>query len=821
MGRTGEVRAGAGPGPGTEPAGSGRVVAGVKPLGPEDPAGSTAPGAEPLLAVENLEVTFFTDGGPVPAVRGVSLTVGQGEVVALVGESGSGKSVTARAITGLVPPPGRVVGGRIRLGSRDLLDLSPAAWRAIRGREVGLVFQDPMTSLDPLFTVGDQLVEAITAHRRMPRARALARAEELLALAGLPRPADRLRQYPHELSGGMRQRVLIAMALATPPRLVIADEPTTALDVTIQAQILALLDDLRRQTGASLLLITHNLGVVAELADRVYVMYGGRIAEAAPVDRLFARPAHPYTRALLAAVPDPFAAEARPPDPIPGDPPDPRRLPAGCPFASRCPLAEERCFHQVPPLRELAPGHVAACWLLEEAGEGEGPAGREALAGGGGQGAPLATSGRAAGGPGSAGAGAERASGQGAAGPRVRVTFGSGPGEPVRPYDGRGLGPDPGQATWQDPWQPPREAPGQATRTVGQDGQRDLGQAGRQDRRQAPQAARGGAAGGDPRQPEVLLRLEDVATVFPIQRGWRQTRFLRAVDGVSLEVRRGETLGLVGESGCGKTTLGRTIVRLYRPARGRILFRDRDLAPLDEPALRPVRRHLQMVFQDPYASLDPRMRVEDLIAEPLHLVPGLSRREQRERVRAMLARVGLRPDHALRYPHEFSGGQRQRIGIARALVVEPELVVADEPLSALDVSVQAQILHLLGSLQEELGLSYLLITHDLAVVRHVCQRVAVMYLGRVVEEAPVEELFARPLHPYTQALMAAIPVPDPVRARRRERQLVQGEPPDPVNPPSGCPFRTRCPLAQARCAEEVPELRELAPGHRVACHLAG
>nr|WP_243149971.1 dipeptide ABC transporter ATP-binding protein [Thermaerobacter sp. PB12/4term] len=328
-------------------------------------------------------------------------------------------------------------------------------------------------------------------------------------------------------------------------------------------------------------------------------------------------------------------------------------------------------------------------------------------------------------------------------------------------------------------------------------------------------------AGGDPRQADILLRLEDVATVFPVQRGWRQTRFLRAVDGVSLEVRRGETLGLVGESGCGKTTLGRTIARLYRPARGRILFRGRDLAPLDEPALRPVRRHLQMVFQDPYASLDPRMRVEDLIAEPLHLIPGLSRREQRERVRAMLARVGLRPDHASRYPHEFSGGQRQRIGIARALVVEPELVVADEPLSALDVSVQAQILHLLGSLQEELGLSYLLITHDLAVVRHVCQRVAVMYLGRVVEEAPVEELFARPLHPYTQALMAAIPVPDPVRARRRERKLVQGEPPDPVNPPSGCPFRTRCPLAQARCAEEVPELRELAPGHRVACHLAG
>ncbi|HEY8552824.1 MAG TPA: ABC transporter ATP-binding protein, partial [Thermaerobacter sp.] len=602
---------------------------------------------------------------------------------------------------------------------------------------------------------------------------ALARAEELLAMAGLPRPADRLRQYPHELSGGMRQRVLIAMALATPPRLVIADEPTTALDVTIQAQILALLDDLRRRTGAALLLITHNLGVVAELADRVYVMYGGRIAEAAPIRRLFVHPAHPYTRALLAAVPDPLATAARPPDPIPGDPPVPRRLPAGCPFAGRCPVAEPRCFTEVPPFRELAPGHVAACWLLDDADPSSGP---------------VVSADHPSAAPPAESAARDRAA-EPAQGPRVRVTFGPAAGSLARADRS--------------------DASGGETSAAGMRTPSDA-------ERATDAAGRTAAEAGD-----ALLRLEDVTTLFPVRRGWRKVQHLRAVDGVSLEVRRGETVGLVGESGCGKTTLGRTIVRLYRPARGRILFRGHDLATLDEPALRPLRRHLQMVFQDPYASLDPRMRVEDLIAEPLHLIPGLSRGEQRERVRAMLARVGLRPEHALRYPHEFSGGQRQRIGIARALVVEPELVVADEPLSALDVSVQAQILRLLASLQDELGLAYLLITHDLAVVRHVCRRVVVMYLGRVVEEAPVEELFARPLHPYTQALLAAIPVPDPVRARRRERRLIQGEPPDPLRPPSGCPFRTRCPLAQSRCADEVPVLRELAPGHRVACHLAG
>ncbi|HEY8393575.1 MAG TPA: ABC transporter ATP-binding protein [Thermaerobacter sp.] len=724
----------------------------------EEPRDAPAAG-EPLLAVEDLHVTFFTQRGEVPAVRGVDLTVRPGEAVALVGESGSGKTMTARAVTGLVPEPGRVVGGRIRFAGRDLSRLSPAEWRSLRGREIGMVFQDPMTSLDPLFTVGDQVIEAIRAHRRVSGARARERAEELLALAGLPQPRDRLRQYPHHLSGGMRQRVLIAMALAAPPRLIIADEPTTALDVTIQAQILALLDNLRRRTGAALLLITHNLGVVAELADRVYVMYGGRIAESAPAEALFRRPAHPYTRALLAAVPDPEGAAARPPEPIPGEPPDPLRLPRGCPFADRCPEALDRCRDEPPPFFPAGPGHVAACWLLEEtaAAPAVGPAvGARPAA----EGTPPRPAGR------------------------VRIDFGGGDDRP---------------AETKSPPARPVSAAGAAT-----------------DAADPVDAADPAAQPGGP----ALLHLEDLATHFPVRLGWGRPAVLRAVEGVTLTLHRGETLGLVGESGCGKTTLGRTVVRLYTPSRGRILFRGRDLAPLSEAELRPFRRHIQMVFQDPYASLDPRMTVAEIVAEPLHLLPGLSRREREERVARMLARVGLRPEHAARYPHEFSGGQRQRIGIARALVVEPDVIVADEPLSALDVSVQAQILRLLQELQDELGLTYLFITHDLAVVRHVCRRVAVMYLGRVVEEARVGELFRHPLHPYTEALLAAIPVPDPVRARSRPRRLLAGEPPNPLAPPSGCPFRTRCPLAERRCAEEEPALREVAPGHRVACHLA-
>ncbi|HEY8415887.1 MAG TPA: ABC transporter ATP-binding protein, partial [Thermaerobacter sp.] len=558
-------------------------------------------------------------------------------------------------------------------------------------------------------------------------------------------------------------------ALAAPPRLIIADEPTTALDVTIQAQILALLDDLRRRTGAALLLITHNLGVVAELADRVYVMYGGRIAESGPATALFSRPAHPYTRALLAAVPDPESAAGRPPQPIPGEPPDPLRLPRGCPFADRCPEVLDRCRDEPPPFFPAGPGHVAACWLLEAAGPGEGVGGGLGAAksggiGAGGNGSDVVGSG----GTGSGVAGTAPARPVG----RVRIHFGTGGGPPA---------PRPGA---------------EAGVTV------------------ASAALPAAGAAGE------LLRLEDVSTHFPVRLGWGRPAFLRAVEGVTLTLRRGETLGLVGESGCGKTTLGRTVVRLYRPARGRILFRGRDLAPLPDKELHPFRRHVQMVFQDPYASLDPRMMVAEIVAEPLHLLPGLSRREREERVARMLARVGLRPEHGSRYPHEFSGGQRQRVGIARALVVEPDLVVADEPLSALDVSVQAQILRLLQELQDDLGLTYLFITHDLAVVRHVCRRVAVMYLGRVVEEAEVGELFRHPLHPYTQALLAAIPVPDPVRARSRPRRLLAGEPPNPLAPPSGCPFRTRCPLAERRCAEEEPVLREVAPGHRVACHLA-
>ncbi|MFI6765046.1 dipeptide ABC transporter ATP-binding protein [Streptomyces sp. NPDC050355] len=654
------------------------------------------------------------------ALDGVDLDLAPGESLGVVGESGCGKTMTALSVLGLLPPGGRIAGGRILFDGTDLAAAPEQVLRDIRGNSVGMVFQDPMTSLNPTLTIGAQVAEPLLLHRRPSRAEAWAKAEEMLRLVGMPRPAERLRSYPHQLSGGMRQRVAIAMALVCEPRLLIADEPTTALDVTTQHQILELVDELRARLGMAMILVTHDLGVIARRVDRVAVMYGGRIAERAPVRPLFATPRHRYTQALLAALPERALAGARPPAGIPGLPPSLLTRPTGCRFAPRCAHATDLCraaepeltddLHDTPP---AGTAHAFACFH---------PA------------APAPDT-----------------------GPAAEV--------PARP---------PATATLRAPSAPPV------------------------------------------RTEEPLLRLADVSKSYPLhggpfgrrRPGTRQAAEVSAVAGVSLTVRRGETFGIVGESGCGKSTLGRMAVGLEAPSGGAVHFAGRDLADLTRRELRTHRRDVQLMFQDSATSMDPRMRVGAVLREPLVIQRIGDRAEQRRRIAGLLDDVGLPRGAVDRYPHEFSGGQRQRLGLARALALAPSLVVADEPVSALDVSVQAQILQLMRELQREKGLSYLFISHDLAVVRHLADSVGVMYLGKLVETGPAERVFTRPLHPYTQGLL------------RAGSGALAGEAPSAAAPPSGCRFRTRCPIAQAVCATtEPPPAEPDSAGHRVACHL--
>jgi peptide/nickel transport system ATP-binding protein len=668
---------------------------------------SSPPRGASLLAVENLAVTFRTGAGPLRAVRGVSFTVERGESLAIVGESGCGKSATALSMLRLVPPPGEVTGG-VKLEGTDLLTLSEDEMRAVRGRRIAMVFQDPMSSLNPVRTVGIQMEGMLRVHLGMGRAAARRRAVELLASVGIPGPERQLRSYPHQLSGGMRQRVMIAIALSCDPEILIADEPTTALDVSIQAQILELLRTVTEARGMSLVMISHDLSVVAGLADRVAVMYAGQIVEEGPTERIFAHPRHPYTRGLLECIP----RLDRPRTPrlraIEGGLPDLHRVPEGCPFADRCALVMDRCRTDAPALEEKAPGQRAACWA-------EVPA-------------------------------------------------------PASPAAAAANGHTP-----------------------------------------APDAA-----------AEALVRVEDLHVHFRLGGSlpWRPRPTLRAVDGVTFDVPRGGTLSLVGESGCGKTTTGRALLRLAPVTSGRLLFEGRDLVPLPEEAVRRLRPRLQMIFQDPYGSLDPRMTVGRAVAEPLQVHRGDRGEGVRARVRELLDMVGLPAGSAQRYPHELSGGQRQRVGVARALALNPSLIVADEPTSALDVSVRAQILNLLRDLQEEHGLTYVFISHDLSVVRHMSERVAVMYLGKVVELAPRDALYADPRHPYTRGLLATVPAPDPARERGRRRAAIQGDVPNPAQPPAGCRFNTRCPLAFDRCFAEEPPLAPVGHGHHAACFLA-
>ncbi len=639
---------------------------------------SARPPLLPLLDIQGLEVAFPRrgPGGPqgVPrwesVLRGVSLAVGHGEIVGLVGESGSGKTLTALSVLRLVPPPGRV-SGRIRLDGvgGDLLTLPEREMRKVRGGRIGFVFQEPATALNPVYTVGFQIAEAVRAHRRVSRREALDEAARLLDRVALPDARRRLGDYPHQLSGGQRQRVGIAMALAAGPDLLLADEPTTALDVTIQAQILELLEGLRADLGLSVLLITHDLGIVAETCDRAAVMHRGEIVEEADVETLFRAPAHPYTRSLLAAVP----GVPSPPAPLPSALPDHR----------------------------------------------------------------------------------ER-----------------------------------GDVALSSPGASPAFSP--LSREVGM------------------RMGEGGQGGEGP-----LLSARELTKTFPTRRGR-----VSAVAAVDLEIRRGECLALVGESGSGKTTLGRCLVRLIEPDSGRVLFDGEDLLALGTKELRTQRRRFQMVFQDPYGSLDPRQRVGSIVAEPLAIHDRVPRAGRAARVEELLTTVGLDPALAGRYPHQLSGGQRQRVGIARALAVEPELLVADEPVSALDVSVRAQVLDLLAGLRRRLGLAMLFISHDLAAVAQLADRVAVLYLGRLVELAPSAELFRRPLHPYTFSLLSAVPAPVP--RRRRDRIVLRGELPSPFEPPSGCPFHPRCPIARPHCAVEVPELAAAGPeSHPAACFYPG
>ncbi|GAA2546507.1 ABC transporter ATP-binding protein [Pseudonocardia hydrocarbonoxydans] len=678
------------------------------------------PGATgPVLSVRDLSVSFPGEAGRVDAVRGLSYDVAPGEVLGIVGESGSGKSVSSMAVMGLLPDRARVTGS-VRFRDTELLGRSDAELSEIRGRRVAMVFQDPLSALTPVYTVGAQIVEALRIHRRgTSKTDARARAVELLDLVGIPNARDRFAAFPHEFSGGMRQRAVIAMAIANDPDLIIADEPTTALDVTVQAQVLDVLRTAREVTGAGIVLITHDLGVVAGVADRVLVMYAGRAVETAPVDELYAHPRMPYTLGLLGSIPRLDAGPRRPLVPIEGQPPSLAELPPGCPFAPRCPLVVDRCRESEPELDAVRPDHHAACH---------------------------------------------------------------------------------------------RSA--------------DLV---RRDAAQVFDVPTAGATADAPRG-EVVLRVQDLVKHYPVRSGTilrRRVGTVQAVDGVSFDVRAGETLALVGESGCGKTTTLTEILELTSPQSGSVEVLGRDVAGLGRRERTALRRDVQVVFQDPIASLDPRMPVHDIIAEPLstHRVPV---EEIRRRVPELLRLVGLRPEHAGRYPAEFSGGQRQRIGIARALALEPKLLVLDEPVSALDVSIQAGVINLLEELRVRLGLAYLFVAHDLSVVRHIADRVAVMYLGRIVEIGDVATVFAAPEHPYTQALLSAIPIPDPAVERARERILLTGDMPSPADPPSGCRFRTRCPRHltldepdRARCVTEDPRRApRTTTDHEVACHFA-
>ena len=672
---------------------------------------------ETLLGIRDLAVAFGGDSGRQRALDGVSFDIRRGETVCLVGESGCGKTVTAKTILRVLGQNAFIEAGTVDYLRDDGSRLDLAALperdrhlRSIRGNEISMIYQEPMSAMSSMYTVGNQISEVLIRHRRCSRAEARRIAIATMGSVGIPEPERRFDAYTFELSGGLRQRAMIAQALVCEPRLLIADEPTTALDVTTQAVILDLLQDLQRERGMSMLFITHDLGVVAEVADRVVILYLGQVAEHGPVELVLTDPQHPYTAGLLASVPSLTLSAGGSLPAIPGTVPTLEERPAGCPFVTRCAQAiETLCASAPPAATDLGSERYASCHLHAEG---------------------------------------------------IPVTRG---------FTGATL---------------PR------------------------------------STNGVDRSTPPLLSVRKLSTHFPIRTGMtnRTVRTVRAVNEVSFDLWPGETMGLVGESGCGKTTLAHTVVGLTRPTAGTIRYGDQDLATRAARGQRARWSEVRLVFQDPFGSLNPRMTAFDIVAEVLR-VAGHDRAAIEARVRQAFAQAGLPDSFLKRYPHAFSGGQRQRIGIARALASSPRLIVADEPVSALDVSVQAQILNLLRDLQASLDLTYLLISHDLGVVANLSDRVAVMYAGRIVELAPARALFETPQHPYTEALLSAVLSPDP-RQRNAERIRLRGTVPDLTRLPDGCAFAGRCPYATERCEGDVPILADAGPDRQVACHHA-